>query len=80
MVLLSFLGDKLWIDFLSDIGGVSIFPEYSVRKIEASPSFYAIYGLLLKSLDRRGYRKEINQQLRNLSKLYPIIEIDTQIK
>ncbi len=34
---------------------------------------------LLKSLDRRGYRKEINRQLQNLSKLYPIIEIDTQI-
>ncbi|MFA5093270.1 MAG: phospholipase D-like domain-containing protein [Candidatus Omnitrophota bacterium] len=34
---------------------------------------------LLKSLDRRGYRKEINRQLRNLSRLYPIIEIDTHI-
>jgi HKD family nuclease len=34
---------------------------------------------LLKSLDRRNYRKEINQHLRDLSKLYPIIEIDTHI-
>ncbi|MBU1924156.1 MAG: hypothetical protein KJ710_07890 [Candidatus Omnitrophica bacterium] len=34
---------------------------------------------LLKTMDRRSYRKEINRQLRNLSKLYKILEIDTQI-
>jgi hypothetical protein len=34
---------------------------------------------LLKSLDRRGYRKEISRQLHYLIKLYPIIEIDTHI-
>lgn len=34
---------------------------------------------LLKAMDRRNYRKEINYQLRNLNKLYKIIEIDTQI-
>jgi cardiolipin synthase len=34
---------------------------------------------LLKTMDRRTYRKEINRQLRNLSKLYKILEIDTQI-
>jgi len=34
---------------------------------------------LSKIMDRKAYRKEINRQLRNLSKLYKILEIDTQI-
>lgn len=34
---------------------------------------------LLKGMDRQGYRREINRQLRGLSKLYKLVEIDIRV-
>jgi len=66
-------GFDIWLLLLRDFNG------NTAGMVDTDYEALAYSLGLLKNMDRRTYRKEINRQLRNLSKLYEIIEIYTQI-